>query len=594
MQERLLPQGIKVLSLFFIDRVANYVDDNGLIKRLFDEAFQKIKERYSYFHNLRPEDVREAYFAKSKDQIAIDTDGRTTLEREAERSAFELIMRQKEQLLSLSEPVCFIFAHSALREGWDNPNVFQICTLNQTVSEVKKRQEIGRGLRLCVNQEGERLFGDEVNILTVVANESYQSYAANLQQEYVESGDAAPPAPSDARKRYATRNDRIFRESTEFKGFWERLTRKIQYRVAVDTPALIERCASRLNRESFPAPMVVVEKGDFVVTRYTFKVESVNQKKALISIEILNTKGETTTISRYFQERDDLSRILREDRLRGFKILTIIDAGDQSRVCFENARELDLYTPFTFESEAGQRPRERVSLVPETTYPVFNLLDRAAHETGLTRSTVNMIFKQLSDAKKQVLLKNPEGFAGIFINTINNTLADHIAERVEFKVEDGIKTVNLEELFPPKRPFPQRELIEAGETGLYDQVQVDSQVEELFVKHRLKPDTKVLFYFKFPPAFKVHFPRVIGNYNPDWGIVRYDETGRVILHLIRETKGTQDESKLQFPQERRKIDCARKYFKTLQIDYRHITDHTQAWWLPDDAQQQLLEMRTST
>ena len=473
MQERLLPQGIKVLSLFFIDRVANYTDENGLIKRLFDEAFHKLKGRYAYFRDLRPEDVREAYFAKSKEGRAIDTESRTTDEREAERSAFELIMRQKEQLLSLSEHVCFIFAHSALREGWDNPNVFQICTLNQTVSEVKKRQEIGRGLRLCVNQEGERLFGDEVNIPTVVANESYQSYAANLQQEYVESGDAAPPASSDARKRQATRNDRIFRESTEFKAFWERLAQKVQYQVAVDTPALIERCAYRLNRESFPAPMVVVEKGDFIVTRYTFKLESVSQRKVLITIEILNTRGETTTISRYFQERDDLSRILREDRLRGFKILTIVDAGDQSRVCFENARELDLYTPFTFESEAGQRPRERASLVPETTYPVFNLLDRAAHETGLTRSTVNMIFKRLLDAKKQMLLKNPEGFAGIFINTLNNMLADHLAERIEFAVEDGLKTVNLEELFPPKRPFPQRELIEAGERGLYDQVQVD-------------------------------------------------------------------------------------------------------------------------
>jgi type III restriction enzyme len=404
------------------------------------------------------------------------------------------------------------------------------------------------------------------------------------------TGDAAPPPPSDARKRQATRNDRIFRESKEFKAFWERLARRVQYRVAVDTPALIERCAYRLNRESFPAPTVVVEKGDFIVTRYTFKLESVASKKALITIEILNTRGEATTISRYFQERDDLSRILREDRLRGFKILTIVDAEDQSRVCFENARELDLYTPFTFESEAGQRPRERASLVPEITYPVFNLLDRAAHETGLTRSTINMIFKRLSDAKKQVLLKNPEGFAGIFINTINNMLADHIAERVEFAVEDGIKTVDLEELFPPKKPFPQRELIEAGERGLYDQVQVDSQVEVQFVEHRLRADTRVLFYFKFPPAFKVHFPRVIGNYNPDWGIVRYDETGRVILQLIRETKGTQDESKLQFPQERRKIDCARKYFETLQIDYRHITDHTQAWWLPDDAQQQPLEI----
>ena len=203
-----------------------------------------------------------------------------------------------------------------MREGWDNPNVFQICTLNQTVSAVKKRQEIGRGLRLCVNQEGERIFGDEVNILTVIANESYQSYAASLQQEYVESGDAAPPPPSDARKKRATRNDKIFLESAEFKAFWERLSRRVGHYMVVDTPALIERCAERLNAQSFPAPMVVVEKGDFVVTRYTFKLESISLKKALIAIEILKTRGETTTISRYFQERDDLSHILREDRLR--------------------------------------------------------------------------------------------------------------------------------------------------------------------------------------------------------------------------------------------------------------------------------------
>lgn len=316
-QERLLPQGIKVLSLFFVDRVANYDDENGIIKRLFDETFHRLKGRYAYFRDLLPKDVREAYFAKSKEGRAIDTDSRTTDEREAERSAFELIMRQKEQLLFLSEPpICFIFAHSALREGWDNPNVFQICTLNQTVSAVKKRQEIGRGLRLCVNQEGERIFGDEVNILTVIANESYQSYAANLQQEYVESGDAAPPPPSDARKKRATRNDKIFLESAEFKAFWERPSRRVGYYMVVDTPALIERCAERLNAQSFPAPRVVVEKGDFVVTRYTFKLESISLKKALIAIEILKTRGETTTISRYFQERDDLSHILREDRLR--------------------------------------------------------------------------------------------------------------------------------------------------------------------------------------------------------------------------------------------------------------------------------------
>lgn len=189
-----------------------------------------------------------------------------------------------------------------------------------------------------------------------------------------------------------------------------------------------------------------------------------------------------------------------------------------------------------------------------------------------------------------MLFKNPEGFAGIFINTINNMQADHIAERIEFTLEDGINPVDLEELFPPKKPFPQRELIEAGDKGIYDQVQVDSQVEVQFVERRLRPDTKVLFYFKFPPAFKAHFPKVIGNYNPDWGIVRYDETGKVILQLIRETKCTQDETKLQFPQEKRKIECAHKFFNALHLDYRHITANTPAWWLPDDVQQPYLEV----
>src|SRR5690606_37992228 len=133
---------------------------------------------------------------KSEEGEFIDTDGRNATEREAERAAFQLIMRDKERLLSLDEPISFIFAHSALKEGWDNPNVFQICTLNQTVSEMKKRQEIGRGLRLAVNQQGERLFDESVNILTVVANESYEAYASALQSEYVEDGLAAPPPPS--------------------------------------------------------------------------------------------------------------------------------------------------------------------------------------------------------------------------------------------------------------------------------------------------------------------------------------------------------------------------------------------------------------
>ncbi len=171
MQERLKEKQIKVLSLFFIDRVANYVNENGLIRLLFDELFDEVKRRHPSFRALSAADVRESYFAKRKAKGGEDTEVDTSIEEEsktkadieAERAAYQLIMRDKERLLSFTEPVCFIFAHSALKEGWDNPNVFQICTLNQTVSPVKKRQEIGRGLRLPVDTSGERIFDDDVN-----------------------------------------------------------------------------------------------------------------------------------------------------------------------------------------------------------------------------------------------------------------------------------------------------------------------------------------------------------------------------------------------------------------------------------------------
>ena len=205
MQAALLDRGLKVLSLFFIDRVANYTAPDGLIRRLFDEEFERLTPDYPFFAGLRADQVREAYFAakKLKDgrEEAIDTESRNAEEREAEKRAFALIMRDKERLLSFDEKVCFIFAHSALKEGWDNPNVFQICTLNQTVSEIKKRQEIGRGLRLAVDQAGERTHDETVNVLTVVANESYRSYALKLQGEYVEDGDAPPPLATNAKAR---------------------------------------------------------------------------------------------------------------------------------------------------------------------------------------------------------------------------------------------------------------------------------------------------------------------------------------------------------------------------------------------------------
>lgn len=584
MQERLAAQGIKVLSLFFIDRVASYTGEDGIVRRIFDEAFERLKHRSERLRGRRPEEVREAYFAKAKaktgEEVAIDTEGKNAREREAEKAAFELIMRDKERLLSFDEPVCFIFAHSALKEGWDNPNVFQICTLRQTTSEIRRRQEIGRGMRLCVDQTGARVPGDETNLLTVIANESYSAFARGLQEEYEEDGDAPPPPPSDATKKWAKRNDAIL-ERQEFRDFWTRLQRHVDYRISVDTPALIDRCVERLNNATFPAPLLVVEKGRFVVVSYRLRLEDAQPDRARVSVVISDTDNQETTTTRWLRVGDNLGKQLNDERLRRFTVMEIVVAGDHSRVIFSDC-VLEKVAALEFQSELGQRPQERVTQTPDTTYPVFNLLDRVAKETGLTRPTVNAIFKRMRADKKRMLLRNPEGFAAVFLTEVSGALADHIVERIAFSVNGPSDEYVIEALFPPRKRFPQKEIIAGSSASLYDQVQKDSKVEEDFVA-QLNADPQVIFYFKFPPAFKLHFPKVIGNYNPDWGIARRSDSGNLVLHLVRETKGSADLSRLQFPHERRKIECAQKIFHELGVSYRHVTGTTAEWWKDDDA-----------
>jgi len=597
MQERLRSKNIKVLSLFFIDRVANYVNPNGIIKRIFDEEFDKLKKQSEFFEQWKAEEVRSSYFAVYRDK-AVDTqednEGRQSKEeREAEKAAFELIMKQKERLLSFYDSkddlkkTAFIFAHSALKEGWDNPNVFQICTLRQTTSEMRKRQEIGRGLRLAVNQEGNRVFDDDVNILSVVANESYQSYVAKLQTEYVEAGQTPPARPTNPGKTTAIRNDRIFDSTQAFRDFWAKLQRHTEYQIRVDTPALIENCVERLNNKPTPQATIVVEKGTFVVTEYSLELLSVGIDSCKIKITKTDTLGNENVITQVFDKKADLPKVLKDDRLRGYKIVQLIDDGELSRVVFGNGEQLFKQTPIRFQSEQGQRSTPVAVMAPRETYPVFNLIDRAAKDTGLTRPTINAIFKGLTDRKKQTIFANPEGFASQFITEINNALADHVADRIEFVTRPAPTNwgEDLENLFPKEKEFPQKELVDGSTSSLYDQIQVDSDVERNFVLNRLNKDDQVIFYFKFPPLFKIPLPRVLGNYNPDWGIARWGDDGRMVLELVRETKGREELEGLQFPSERRKIECARKHFKAVGIDYRVVTDQVVDWWKAEEQYQ---------
>jgi type III restriction enzyme len=584
---------IKVLSLFFIDRVANYTAADGLIRRLFDEEFERARHDFGAFEHLQPAEVRRAYFAKKKAKDGreeeIDTESRTAAERELEKQAFALIMRDKERLLSFDEPVSFIFAHSALKEGWDNPNVFQICTLNQTVSEVKKRQEIGRGLRLAVNQSGERVHDEEVNVLTVVANESYHDYAARLQNEYVADGDAPPPAPTNARRRKdATRNDRIFYRNEHFQAFWEKLNRRLRYQLHVDTPTLIEECVIRLNRQTFPGHVLVVEKGRIVLGSFKIKIERVTAGKAQIMLSLFDAEGDPKKISQTFKPGDDFAKVLRDDRLRNLGTLAIETEGNGYRAVFTSTswrladgQEME-YTPEGF----GGRANSRETQERAERYPIFNLIERAARQTGLTRPTINTIFRRMRDDHKMRFFDNPEGFATVFINELRNALADHITKRIEFTPDDGEPPYDLGEIFPPKRSYPQKELLEAGPHGLYDLVQKDSDVEQYYVEAIRQEGDAIVFYFKFPPGFKVDLPNLIGNYNPDWGVARVDRSGQVqVRTFVHETKGTSNLARLQFPHERRKIECAQKYFAAIGVNYLTIDPKKIGGWWQDRSSQ---------
>ncbi|MFA6455296.1 MAG: DEAD/DEAH box helicase family protein [Bacteroidota bacterium] len=581
-QEELKKKNIKVLSLFFIDRVANYTDDkNGIIRKIFDEAFTKIKKKYDHFKKMDAELVRSAYFAKKKlktgGEEAIDTNGENEEQRKLEKEAFHLIMQDKERLLSFDEKVSFIFAHSALKEGWDNPNVFQICTLNETKSEMKKRQEIGRGLRICVNQTGERVMDEGVNVLTVIANDSYESYVRGLQMEYTEDGDIAPQKPSNARKDKSKRNEKIFK-SKDFRTFWENLSKRTRYEINIDSEALIEKCIASVKAAQMPEPQIVVTKGKFVITEYKIELLSVSGKTAKLKVSITDTSGNEKINTYTFIPKSDLQKTFNDDRLKDYKILSIKDDGLDSEVEFNNGRILTKHDPIRFDSQVGQKIDSRVAMTTVTTYPVFNFVDRVARETGLTRPTINKIFKGLSKEKKESIFKNPEGFTSVFLNKIKETLADHIAERIEYVAESELEKYELEDVFPPLINYPQKEVLPGNEKSLYDQIQFDSEIEQRFIVNRLQKEDEVVLYFKFPGTFKIGIPKIIGNYNPDWGVIRFDEDKSMKLHLVRETKGNLDSNLLQFANEGRKISCAEKHFEALGMDYRVVTDQIPFWW----------------
>jgi len=308
--KRLKSKGIKVLSLIFIDRVANYRDygNDGLaVKGKFAKWFEEIYREMSsrpMFKGVIPfdaEEVHNGYFSADKKGKWKDTKGNTL----SDDDTFKLIMKNKEQLLDINEPLQFIFSHSALREGWDNPNVFQICTLNETKSELKKRQEIGRGLRLSVNQEGVRIQDKNINRLTVVANEAYEDFAKQLQSEIEEDcGVSFTGRIKNKQKRATVKYRKGFELDEKFKEIWDRIKHKTTYSVQYETQELIRRAAKAVKE------MPAVKKAIIKTTKTALGFNEAGIASDLKSSYITSLDGifKMPDLLSYIQERTKLTR----------------------------------------------------------------------------------------------------------------------------------------------------------------------------------------------------------------------------------------------------------------------------------------------
>ena len=366
-KQKLFELGIKVLSLFFIDRVDNYIKADGFIRKTFIAEFNRQKKEFG-FDSLDVDKVHKGYFAMRNNEY---------LERESaiaeNQEAYELIMKDKERLLSFDEPTEFIFSHSALKEGWDNPNVFNICTLNATASVMKKRQEIGRGMRLCVNQDGVRQFVRQINLLSVVANESYANYVSQLQTEFVEDGIyKAPPAPSNARSRIPIKLKKNFQKDENFKELWGRISKKTRYFVTVNSQKLIDGCAQEIAKLNIPKPQINVERVglDIVAEKVKFHYLGSDEQKVADRKKLI----------------DCISFIKEETKLTRNSVAEILSKANNFKSLINNPDRFSFDASRIIKSELIKNYIEQIAyeIIPET-YSADEFKDMDGYKDGVCK-----------------------------------------------------------------------------------------------------------------------------------------------------------------------------------------------------------------
>ena len=598
-RERMLYfRGIKVLSLFFIDEVAKYKQYdasgtafNGSYADMFEEEYDDVvnslqlkigEDAYiSYLQSITADKTHAGYFSidKRKNQFVDGKVERSTRE-SVDTDAYDLIMKDKERLLSFSEPVRFIFSHSALREGWDNPNVFQICTLKQSDAETRKRQEVGRGLRLCVNQEGERMdtnfLGSEVhhiNQLTVIASESYDRFAKALQTEIAEVIADRPQKVSPSLFRDKVLSDKqgnpypvseeaalVLYESLAGYGYVKAGTLTDKYyedkesgsfqlpeEVEASNESVMHILDSVYNQKVLTPENA---RGNNVELR--FDEQKFNREEFKKLWANINTK---TAYVVDFETEELVRKAIQRlnNHLHVSKIFFTVTSGALEKI--ESKESLEIGEGFKQQSSSHIDVHSAVNGNVK-----YDLVGKVVAETGLTRNTVVSILTGIEKPVFDQFMLNPEEFILKCSNLINEEKATVIIQHIAYnKLNDSFGT----EIFT--EPTLKGKLgvnAIAANKHLYDYVIFDSPSVEKPFAEQLDISSEVSVYVKLPKGFYINTP--VGKYNPDWAIAFNEGTVKHV-YFVAETKG--DISTMELREvESAKISCARKHFQAISSD----------------------------
>ncbi|MDR3610318.1 MAG: DEAD/DEAH box helicase family protein [Ignavibacteriaceae bacterium] len=557
---------IKVLSLFFVDRVANYrqYDDDGKpskgkFSRMFEKHYTDLinMPQYKELVNYPLDKLHDGYFSQDKKGILKDTNGIT----QADDDTYAKIMRNKEQLLSFDEPLQFIFSHSALREGWDNPNVFQICTLNEGKSVIKKRQEIGRGLRLPVNQEGDRIFDQNINKLTIIANESYEDFARSLQKEFEDDcGVTFGKIPKI--------------------GF-SRITRIIDEKETIVGRVESENIWNQLFINGFlDESGKIKDSFNPKVTGFTLGLPLAYKD---IEQEIINII-QSYQLERHIKKDEDPVKLKINKQVfldPEFEILwnkikhkTTYQVEYKSEIlkynCVTKIKQMERIEPIKINYREGQIDVSRKGVLGEetraSTYkvkysgPLPDIINYLQRETELTRKTIVEI---LIDSKRlEEFAINPQKYM--------DSISSIIKQELHKLMIDGIKYERIAQQEWSMKLFKDEEVLSYLNNRLnvnksvYDAIIYDSEIERR-VAEELDKREDIKLFVKLPAWFKVETP--VGEYNPDWAIVKHEDH---TIYLVRESKGTKDYLKLR-TSESDKIRCGKAHFEALDTSFEVVT-----------------------